>query len=200
MSTFWSKMIIFAVIIVALVVAVKKFSGMKPAEQQKTIYEQFADDDKRLRAEPGAEKAKAAELPAGTEVAKPANIEQPAKAQETAKTEAQPAAASQTKPEAEVVEMPPIKAITEPLPEFKELEPEDEVRASQLFEMAMAERKRGRLPMMGFKNMVDYCREIIKNYPESEYAYKARRMLGDIPQRFRERYNITEAEIHPQKK
>ena len=80
-------------------------------------------------------------------------------------------------------------------PPFKELSLEDEVRAKQLFEWALNQRKMGRLPVMGYKNMVDACREIIEKYPDSEYAFKARRMLRDIPERYRERYNITDEEM-----
>ncbi len=79
--------------------------------------------------------------------------------------------------------------------QFKELSLEDKVRAEQLFEMALFERKKGRLPGMGFKQMVDYCRQIIQMYPDSVYAFKARRMLADIPLRYRKQYNITEEEL-----
>ncbi len=85
---------------------------------------------------------------------------------------------------------------TKPRPRFKELIPEDKVRAEKLFETALAERKMGRLPgvKLGYKNMVEHCREIIRKWPESEYAFKAKRMLRDIPQRYRKRYNITDEE------
>jgi hypothetical protein len=43
--------------------------------------------------------------------------------------------------------------------------------------------------------MVDACRQIMQKFPGSEFDYKARRMLADIPQRYRERYKITEEEI-----
>ena len=79
--------------------------------------------------------------------------------------------------------------------QFKELSLEDKVRAEKLFEMALFERKKGRLPGMGFKQMVDYCRQIIQMYPDSVYAFKARRMLADIPLRYRKQYNITEEEL-----
>jgi len=50
---------------------------------------------------------------------------------------------------------------------------------------------------MSYKLMVDYCRQIIEKWPGSVYAFKARRMLGEIPQRYRKQYNITEEEINP---
>jgi hypothetical protein len=85
--------------------------------------------------------------------------------------------------------------------DFKELSDEERVDAEKLFEMAMFHRKQGRLPGMGsYKLMVDYCRQIIQRYPDTEYAFKARRMLGDLPARFRQQYNITDEEINPQNK
>lgn len=86
---------------------------------------------------------------------------------------------------------------SKPEPQFKELCLEDKVRAEKLFEMAIAQRKIGRLPGMSYKLMVDYCRQIIEKWPGSVYAFKARRMLGEIPQRYRKQYNITEEEINP---
>jgi hypothetical protein len=90
----------------------------------------------------------------------------------------------------------------EPEPEqvkqqFEELTPEQQVDAERLFEMALAQRKMGRLPGVSYKLMVDYCRQIIAKYPDSVYAFKARRMLGDIPQQYRKQYDITEEEINP---
>lgn len=83
---------------------------------------------------------------------------------------------------------------TEPL-KFKELLPEQQADAEQLFEMALTQRKMGRLPGMSYGQMVQYCRTIIERYPDSEYAYKARRMLGEVPKRYWDRYKITDEEI-----
>jgi hypothetical protein len=81
-------------------------------------------------------------------------------------------------------------------PRFRKLMEEEDAGASQLFELAIAQRKIGRLPGMHYGAMVQYCRQIIEKYPGSEYAYKAKRMLGDIPERDRERYHITDDEIN----
>ena len=90
-------------------------------------------------------------------------------------------------------------AVTEPkpqpVPKFKELSEIEIVEAERLFEFAMQQRKIGRLPVTGFKPMVDACRKIMQKFPGSEFDYKARRMLADIPERFRERYKITKEEI-----
>jgi len=85
---------------------------------------------------------------------------------------------------------------SKPEPQFKELGLEDKVRAEKLFEMAIAQRKIGRLPGMSYKLMVDYCRQIIEKWPGSVYAFKARRMLGEIPERYRKQYKITDEEIN----
>jgi hypothetical protein len=84
-------------------------------------------------------------------------------------------------------------------PRFKELTEEENAGASQLFELAIAQRKMGRLPGMHYGAMVQYCRQIIEKYPGSEYAYKAKRILADIPESERTRYHITDDEINPDK-
>jgi hypothetical protein len=81
-------------------------------------------------------------------------------------------------------------------PKFRELTEEENAGASQLFELAITQRKMGRLPGIHYGAMVQYCREIIEKYPGSEYAYKAKRMLADIPASYRERYHITDDEIN----
>ena len=99
-------------------------------------------------------------------------------------------------PKTEQAPSPPAKQAAElPKPKFKELSEIEEVEAQRLFEFALQQRKIGRLPVTGFKPMVDACREIIQKFPGSEFDYKARRMLGDIPERYRERYKITKEEI-----
>ncbi len=83
---------------------------------------------------------------------------------------------------------------------YRQLEEEDDIQAQRLYAFALEERKRGRLPGMGFKKMVDTCREIISKYPGTIYEAKAREMLGDIPERFYQMYNIKPEEINPPKK
>lgn len=88
------------------------------------------------------------------------------------------------------------KQFTEPpKPVFKELSEIEEIEAQRLFEYAIQQRKIGRLPGPGYKPMVDACRQIMEKFPGSEFDYKARRMLADIPERYRRRYNITKEEI-----
>ena len=85
------------------------------------------------------------------------------------------------------------------VPKFRELTEDEKAGAEELFELAITQRKMGRLPGMRYGLMVQYCRQIIEKYPGSEYAYKAKRMLADIPASDRERYHITDDEINPNK-
>ena len=86
-------------------------------------------------------------------------------------------------------------AVTAEQPRFRKLTEDEETGASQLFELAITQRKMGRLPGVSYGAMVQYCREIIERYPGSEYAYKAKRMLGDIPPDKREFFHITKDEL-----
>jgi hypothetical protein len=82
-----------------------------------------------------------------------------------------------------------------PKPQFKELEMEDEIEAQKLWIWVENQRKMGRLPVMGYGQMVKGCRDIIKRWPESKYAFFAKRALADLPERYRKMYNITDEEI-----
>lgn len=78
---------------------------------------------------------------------------------------------------------------------FKELTEAENVQAEKLFEMALVSFKQGRLPALTFKKSVDYCRDIIKQFPGTEWEYKARRLLADIPKQDWQKYNITDDEV-----
>lgn len=69
------------------------------------------------------------------------------------------------------------------------------VRAGQLYQMAVTESKIARKPMMTHKRMVDYCREILRYHPNTKYASMARELLRDMPESRRKRYNITDWEL-----
>ncbi|HUT28600.1 MAG TPA: hypothetical protein VMX13_02325 [Sedimentisphaerales bacterium] len=174
MNTFWLKVAVVAVVVLGVIIAVvtwwpaKSQSPPEPEPGAKSVYEVWDKDDKMLRAEP---------VPAVNE----------------------PPAQESNQPKEPAAPNPPIRTVkpteTQPIPQFKELSIEDKVQAEKLFEMALFHEKQGRLPGMSYKKMVDYCREIIQRWPDSEYAFKAKRMLRHMPERYRERYNITEEEI-----
>ena len=77
----------------------------------------------------------------------------------------------------------------------KELSEIDKIEAERLLNIAVPGRSIGRLPMTSFKLMVDNCREIIRRWPDSWFAYRAKQMLADMPSRFRKRYRVTQEEL-----
>ncbi len=88
------------------------------------------------------------------------------------------------------------KQISEqPTKQFRELTEAEEAEAQRLLEWAIQSRKMGRLPAISYKQTIDACRQIIKQFPDTEYEFKAKRILADIPEQYRSRYNITEEEI-----
>jgi len=69
------------------------------------------------------------------------------------------------------------------------------IQAQRLYQMAEAEFKIARKPLMSFKRCVDYCREIISKFPDSAEAAKARVLLRKMPARERERWKVTDEEM-----
>jgi len=157
MNTFWLKIAGLAVLVVGVIILITVFTSgtdSEPKEPQKTVYDQWEEDDKRLRAEPQYK-----EPPATTP------------------------SVQQTMP------------VAPPKPEFKKLSEIEDIQAQQLWEWVKSQRKMGRLPVMGYGQMVKTCRDIIRRWPESEYAFYAKRALADLPERYRKMYNITKEEI-----
>ncbi len=106
-------------------------------------------------------------------------------------------------------EVPPIKGdvnneptqqepVSIPLPEFTKLNEAQQVEAEKLWEMAETSFKIGRKPMMTFGNCVKYARQIIQQFPNTEYAIRAKRTLNEIVEmrdRYKEQYHITDEEL-----
>ena len=78
---------------------------------------------------------------------------------------------------------------------FSELSEIDEIEAERLLNVAVPGYSIGRLPVTGYKLAVDMCRQIMQKWPDSWFAYRAKQMLTDMPQRYRPRYDITEEEL-----
>ena len=81
---------------------------------------------------------------------------------------------------------------------FRELSPQERAKAASLWGKAQAARKSMNMPWFGDlakKNMVDHCRQLIKRFPDSEYAYKAKQALGKLSVKDRRRYGVTDQEI-----
>ena len=172
MDTFWLKIVGFAVFVVGVIVLIGFLtSGTK--EPEKTFYDQVEEDKQRFLAEP-----------------------QPLEEQEKTQVPEQ----NQEAESKEVAEsaVPAQKQIEEPKPTvlyFKPLSEIEQIEAERLLSVAVPGRSIGRLPMTGFNLMVPNCRQIIKRWPESQYAYQARRLLADLPPRYQTRYSVTKEEI-----
>jgi type IV secretory pathway VirB10-like protein len=170
MNTFWLKIAGAVVGVVILIIAVKSFtsSESKPKPPPKTIYDMWEQDDKRLTTDPVLkESPNEPNVPDGPGTT---------------------VATANKGPENAVTTKPPKL-------EFRELSQIEKIEAERLFNVAITHRKMGRLQGIGLNTMVKACRQIIERFPGSEYEFKAKRMLGDIPERFRSRFKITEEEI-----
>ena len=165
MNTFWLKVAGVAAVVVVLVIAASVFinSESKPKPKQKTVYEVWEEDDKRLRDEP-----ESAEPPETSSPVQPATKPQPA------------------------IKPSPVEPRK---PQFKKLSQVDEIEAQRKWEWVVNQRKMARLPVVTPKQMVDTCREIIRRWPESKYAFLAKRALADLPERYYKMYNITKEEM-----
>lgn len=167
MNTFWLKIAGLTVLVVGVIVLVSVFTSGTDSEpdKPKKTFYDQAEEDKERF------------------LAKPQALD----------TQEQPA-------EAENVEsVPPVpKPAVPPKPTilyFKPLSEIDTIEAERLLNVAVPGRSIGRLPMTGFKLMVDNCRQIIRRWPDSGYAYRAKQLLADMPERYQKRYNITKEEL-----
>lgn len=69
-------------------------------------------------------------------------------------------------------------------------------RAETLLENAKAFFKIGnRMQYHTYAKPIEMCRTVIKDYPNTKYADQARVLMRQVPERFRERYNITDEEL-----
>jgi len=174
MDTFWLKIVGFALLVVGIIVFIGFLtSGTK--ESEKTFYDQVEEDRREFLTEP-----------------------QPLEEQEqTQVPEESQNRAVESKQVTEPV--PPVqKQIEQPKPTvlyFKPLSEIEQIEAEKLLNVAVPGRSIGRLPMTGFNLMVPNCRQIIQRWPDSQYAYQAKRLLADLPPRYQTRYNVTKEEM-----
>ena len=178
MNTFWLKIMGLAVLAVGVIVLISVFTSgtdSQPRETkqpEKNFYDQAEEDKQRFLAEPQAQDSQS----------------QTPIAEKTPPIENQTAA--QTVPPA----IEPPKPAQPVLLYFKELGEIDQIEAERLLNVAAPGRSIGRLPITGFKLMVDNCRTIIRRWPQSWFAYNAKQMLADLPERYQKRYQVTEEE------
>lgn len=178
MNTFWLKIMGLAVLAVAVIILISVFTSgtdsqsQEPELPKKTFYDQAEEDKQRFLNKPQEQESQS-QIPAN-EQAPPTNSE-------TATELVKPA-------------LKPSKPAQPVLLYFKELGEIDQIEAERLLNVAVPGRSIGRLPMTGFKLMVDNCRTIIQRWPDSWFAYSAKQMLADMPERYQQRYQVTEEE------
>jgi hypothetical protein len=171
MDTFWLKIVGFAILVVGVIVLIGFLtSGTK--EPEKTFYDQVEEDKQKFLAEP-----------------------QPLEVQE--KTQV-PEQNQRTESEEVAESVPPAqKQVEEPKPTvlyFKPLSEIEQIEAQRLLNAAVPARSLGRL-QIGFNLMMQNCRQILQRWPDSSYAYRAKKMIVDMPERFRDRYKVTKEEL-----
>jgi len=172
MDTIWLKIMGFAVLVVVAIVLIGILvSGTNKPE--KTFYDQVEEDKQKFLAEPQPlEEQEIKQVPEQTQVTESKEVPEPA--------------------------APVQKQVEQPKPTvlyFKPLSEIEQIEAEKLLNVAVPGRSIGRLPMTGFSLMVPNCRQIIKRWPESRYAFQAKRMLADLPPRYQTRYKVTKEEI-----
>jgi hypothetical protein len=180
MNTFWLKIMGLAVLAVAVIIGISVFTSgtdskspePEPEEPQKTFYDQAEEDKQRFLAEPQT-------LDSQTQ---------------TPPTQQAPPIENQTVAQSAPKAIEPPKPAQPTIVYFKELSEIDQIEAERLLNVAVPDRSIGRLPMTGFKLMVDSCRTMIRKWPDSQFAYKAKLMLADLPERYQMRYKVTEEE------
>ena len=177
MNTIWLKIIGLAVLAVVIFILIGVFTSgtdsepTEPKEPQKTFADQVEEDKQRFLTKPQALDSQS----------------------QTIVTEQAPPTENQT-------EIPSTPPVLKPKPAqpvtlyFKELGEIERIEAERLLSVAVPGRSIGRLPITGSKLMVDSCRMIIQRWPDSFYAYNAKRMLADLPERDQQRYRVTEQE------
>jgi len=173
MNTFWLKIMGLAVLVVGVIILVSVFTSgtdsqpEEPKQPKKTFYDQAEEDKQKFLTEP-----------------KPQDSQS-----QTPVVEQTPAIENQT-----TVQTAPPKPAQPMLLYFKELGEIEQIEAERLLNMAVPGRSIGRLPMTGSKLMVDSCRTMISRWPDSFFAYRAKQLLADLPERDQRRYNVTETE------
>ena len=171
MSTFWLKIAGAAVAIAIIFVLITIFTANGTSEPEKSEQAQMTFDEQVQKDRETF-----------------SNLPQPLDSQEQNQS---PVNTPVNQPAQQIPEKPkPVVLYFKPIGELEEIE------AERLLNAAVPGRSIGRLPMTGFKMMVDTCRQIIKKWPDSKYAYNARRLLADMPERYQQRYNVTQEEMN----
>jgi len=188
MNTVWVKIAGIAVVIVVVVVVLGRFrssesgSDSSPTaseqnDEPKTFYD-MAERDKQL-----------------VEPMQPDQSEVADTQETTAATPATPPPAAQAAdqpPSGVVLPSSITKATTL---HFKPLDEIEDIEAQRLMPVVGAGRSIGRLPITQYGLMVQGCRQVLQRWPDSSYAFQAKRMLEEIAERYARNYKITPEEM-----
>ena len=188
MSSIWMKIALGAVATVVALVVVGNFMSSEPASAPQQTYE---EDDKPRTFEEMAERDKQfAEQPEAVEnqPETPPSATQPAPS-----PPAQPVAQQPVTPQSKYILPGSITQATKMY--FKPLGEIEDIEAQRLLPVTTAGRSIGRLPVTHYKLMVDGCRQILRRWPDSWYAFRAKQMLEEMPERFWRNYKVTEEEL-----
>jgi hypothetical protein len=72
----------------------------------------------------------------------------------------------------------------------------DDYEAQKLLANASAFLKIGsRLPNHMYRDPIEWCRTVMKNYPNTKYVQQAQMLLRNVPQEYRQQYNLTDQEL-----
>jgi hypothetical protein len=182
MNTFWLKIAALAVVVVIVIVLIGVFSS---SEKPRPLPEPTVAEPVNKPAKTFSEQV---EKDREKFLAKPQPVEEQVREQnqpQAVQTPPQPVQPSAANPPVQ-----PTQLYFKPLSEI------DKVEAERLLNVAVPGRSIGRLPIAtDYQLMVVPCRQIIRKWPDSWYAYRAKQLLRDMPARLRPRYKITPEEL-----
>lgn len=184
MSTFWLKVAGFAVVAVVLFFAGLIFFGDDTPQRPTSGRSRSADDTRAFSDQVREDREKLDAPPVPT----------PPVAPEQTNEQTEPGTAGANDAEPAVEDTATGQTAIAAAPQFRELSPELEIEAEKQWEIVMNFRSMGRLPGTTYKKMIDICRDMIDKYPETIWQFKAKRALADLPDRYKQLYNITEEE------
>lgn len=202
MNTFWLKIAALAVVVVTVLVLIGVFTSSERSQPQarpKTFYDQVEKDREKFLVEPRSLE-EIAEEPTKEPAEQPTKqqVQEQIREQNQIQEQNQPPVIQTSPQPAQPTVVEPNVVKPQPKPTklyFSPLSKEDKIEAERLLNIAVSGRSIGRLPQTGFQLMVETCRQIISKWPDSWYAYRAKQLLRDMPERFRGRYRITQEEL-----
>ena len=161
MDTIWLKIVGFALLVVGVIVLIG-FLTSGTSEPEKTFYDQVEEDKQKFLVEPQPVEEEKIQVPEQEKVVESKEATEPA---------------PPAQPQVQVEQPEPAVLYFKPLSEIEQIE------AEKLLNVAVPGRSIGRLPTTGFNLMVPNCRQIIERWPDSQFAYQAKRLLADLPPR-----------------